>query len=70
MKLASIGQLCLDILIRSIPKEVYAQDAIIVEDICFENGGDALNVAVTACKLGMEVRRAGAPFCGLFCSWF
>lgn len=60
MKLASIGQLCLDILVHPAPRDVYAQDATIVSGIQFENGGDALNVAVTACKLGVDVRITGA----------
>ena len=60
MKLASIGQLCLDILVHPTPRDVYAQDATIVSGIQFENGGDALNVAVTACKLGVDVRITGA----------
>ncbi len=59
MSILCLGQIVFDILVQSIDEGIFERDTTRVKLIDFANGGDALNVAVVACKLGNTV-----GFCG------
>ncbi|MBN2860776.1 MAG: carbohydrate kinase family protein [Sphaerochaetaceae bacterium] len=59
MSILCIGQIVFDILVQPVDAGIFTRDTTRVKSIDFANGGDALNVAVVAHRLGNDVH-----FCG------
>jgi sugar/nucleoside kinase (ribokinase family) len=59
MSILCLGQIVFDILVQPIDEKIFERDTTRVKLINFANGGDALNVAVVASRLGNDV-----GFCG------
>ena len=59
MKILSVGMMVCDILISPVPSDIMDRDSFGVNKPIIACGGDALNVAISSAKLGMDVAISG-----------
>ena len=59
MKILSVGMMVCDILISPVPSDIMTRDSFGICKPVVTCGGDALNVAISSSKLGMDVSIAG-----------
>ncbi len=69
MKVICVGMMVCDILLSPVPDDIMARDSARIDASVRSSGGDALNVAISLSKLGLDVSiagRVGADFNGDF----